>query len=399
MKIVGSRYAVAVLVAPDGERLPMLVDRGTGVPCQVSLRWSLAERRGRVAASTMADDLRSVQHLYEWAEVYLEDGLDEHLTRWGGFSRGQAGALAAFVKTKGGLPADGNTDRVRRVLSPSSFNNYWLKIVAFLCWAADLYSGNGELDPRERRRMAVEEREWVERLLVGYLVRERIRLPAGVLTEQEWGAIMSCINLWREDVWPDPRIRFRNHVMVHLAANTGMRKGEMLKIKLDQIPRGATEYVTVKRNPDAPEDPRRYEPQVKTSERELVVPPFLKRSLGQYIARYRRSSSPYLFVAQSGAPLSTRGAGHVVERIGAVTGLRLGWHSFRHAFLDRFYERVADRENGLDLLAEWAGWSSPASAEPYVRRARQRGAAEVLASYQNGLYEIDGSEPRKEGSA
>jgi integrase len=84
--------------------------------------------------------------------------------------------------------------------------------------------------------------------------------------------------------------------------------------------------------------------------------------------------------------LSSRGARQIVEHLGRVVGVHLTWHRFRHTFLDTVYAALAHQPNGIDLLQEIAGWSAASSADPYVRRARQRSANAVLASYQEGLF-------------
>lgn len=250
-----------------------------------------------------------------------------------------------------------------------------------------MYAGD-EIDRRGQQRTIQAARERIERAFRQHLTREPAVRFVGVLTDEEWEKVGQVVDPAREDVWPDPRVRFRNFTMVYLAINTGVRIGEMLKLTLDQIPRGREEHITVKRNPDDPNDPRSEEPRVKTNERELFVPMSIRRILGAYTTQYReRSRYPYLFLTQGGEPLSLRGARHIVEHISKVAGFRLTWHRFRHTFLDNIYVDVVDEPNGKDLLREIAGWSSDLSAEPYVRLARQRKANEYLARYQKALFQ------------
>ncbi len=363
----------------------MLVERDTGVPCEVALRWTVLDRRGRVAVSTIADDLYAVQRVYEWADRALEVPIDTHLTEWQGFSARQVYSLAQWVKTNGKLSVSGSIGGAQAVLSPSAFNAYWRRIEAFLRWTAEMYA-RGEGDRQAQQLARSEARERVQRSFRQHHVREALAPPVRVLTAEEWEKVRSSVDVEREDVWPDPRARFRNHAMVHLAYHTGLRIGELLKLSIDQTPRGAECHITVKRRPDDPHDPRTYEPQVKTSEREIPIPPFVRELLGAYVTQHRpRSLSPYVFVAQSGQPLSLRGARHVVERISCVSGIHVTWHRFRHTFFDRVYQDIADRPDGTDLLMELGGWSAPSSVQPYVRRALQQKAEEVLADYQQRL--------------
>ncbi len=389
-----SRYTVTTIVAPSGERLPMLVERDTGVPCEVALRWTVLERRARVATSTLADDLRAVQRLYSWADLTLDIPLDAYLTEWRGFSTKQMYSLAQYVKTSGKPGVSGSIGPTDAALTPGAFNKYWHKLEAFLCWSAEMYARD-ERGRRGQYQSAGRAREHVVRAFRQHHVREALVMPTRTLTDEEWGKVQRVVRLGDEydregdygEVWPDPVVRLRNHAMIHLAINTGIRIGEMLKLTLDQVPRGSESHIVIKRRPDDPFDPRADEPQVKTNERELYVPPYVRSCVGSYVARYRpRTRSPYVFLAQGGRPLSLRGARHVVERVSQVVGVPLTWHRFRHTFLNRVYEHVADRDNGLDLLAEIAGWSSPSSSKPYVRMAVQRAASKVLVDYQSNLF-------------
>ena len=384
---MNTRYSVSTVVVSTGERLPILVEREMAVPCELALRWSILDRREHVAASTLTDDLRAVQKLYEWADQVLEAPLDKHLVEWKGFSAKQIYSLAQYLKTSGTFGVAGSIGTSSDVLSPGTFNSRWRKIELFLKWAAQMYARD-ESDRREQQRAIQEARERIERVFRQHLIREPAVGFVGALKDEEWEKIRQVVDPAREDVWPDPRVRFRNFTMVYLAINTGVRIGEMLKLTLDQIPRGREEHITVKRNPDDPNDPRPEEPRVKTNERELFILAAIRRILGAYATQYReRSRYPYLFLTQGGEPLSLRGARHVVEQIGKVAGFRLTWHRFRHTFLDNIYADVVDEPNGKDLLREIAGWSSDLSAEPYVRLARQRKANEFLAGYQKALFQ------------
>lgn len=364
----------------------MLVERETALPCELALRWSVLERRKCVAVSTMVDDLRAVQRLYEWADRALDEPLDRYLVRGQVFSRKQIYDLACFVKTAGRVAVVSGIAATDSGLSPEAFNHRWRKIELLLRWVAQMYAGDGD-DLRQRQRAAAEVCERIERAFRQHRVREGVAAPDRSLGDDEWEKTQSVFDLGRDDVWPDPGVRFRNHTMVYLTVNTGLRVGELLKLTLGQIPRGHEEHIVVKRNPDDPNDPRVNEPVVKTNERELFVAPCVRDLLSAYVTRYRpRSSSSYLFLSQAGRPLSLRGARHVVEWASVMADVHLTWHRFRHTFLDRVYEGLAERPDGKDLLREIAGWNSTSSADPYVRSARQRRANEVLSAYQKGLF-------------
>lgn len=380
-----SPYYVAPLVTPSGERLPILCRRDTGVPCELALRWQIAARRSRVAASTARDDQRAVQRIYEWAEHALGESLDDYLMAWRELTPRQLTGLAQWVKAAGDTGLAGGIGASDAGLAPAAFNARWRKIGLFLCWAAEWYSRD-ERGRRGQQRAIADAQARIVRLFGQHVQTVPLYATTNWLSADEWACINAAISLDREDVWPDPRIRFRNRVMVFMAINLGLRIGELLKLTLNQLPRGPEEHLEIRRRPDDPHDTRGDEPAVKTSERELYVPRFLRGLQAEYTATYRYPSpSPYVFIAQGKRPLSSRGARHICERITKITGVPLGWHRFRHTFFDRVYSDIKHRENGEDLLQAIGGWNSSSSSDPYVRDALRREADAVLSGYQDGL--------------
>src|SRR6185436_20489803 len=65
--------------------------------------------------------------------------------------------------------------------------------------------------------------------------------------------------------------RFRNFLIIELMLQTGLRRGELLKIKLVHLPRGPKDTLTIERSPDDRDDPRRNEPKAKTLGREIPL--------------------------------------------------------------------------------------------------------------------------------
>lgn len=66
------RFRVRVCHLSSGERLPLVV----GFPVSKPNQWALTVRRPRVQANTLIEDLRTVAHLYDWADrraVSLQD--------------------------------------------------------------------------------------------------------------------------------------------------------------------------------------------------------------------------------------------------------------------------------------------------------------------------------------
>lgn len=117
-----------------------------------------------------------------------------------------------------------------------------------------------------------------------------------------------------ENPFRDPGVRLRNAIVFGLLRFTGMRRGELLSLRLDQIEMGDQPRVWIRRNHDDALDSRRYQPVAKTKERLLPIPNALVDQIYRYIMNVRvriapARKHPYLLVSHRrddswGAPLS-----------------------------------------------------------------------------------------------
>jgi integrase len=183
--------------------------------------------------------------------------------------------------------------------------------------------------------------------------------------------------------------------MVEVALQLGLRRGEILKLRLDSLPRGASDGILVRRLPDDPADSRQYEPAVKTAERILPASRQLLDTLRIYVISqppYGRvkGCSPYLFVTRTGQPLSLDATRDILRVVRQQSGIRpLSWHRFRHTWAEQIAEKLLDQPNGLDRLMYLGGWTHPASPQRYIANALARKAGDSLRLYQERLYQTE----------
>ena len=147
-----------------------------------------------------------------------------------------------------------------------------------------------------------------------------------------------------ENPFINPEIQLRNAIIFGLLRQTGMRRGELLSLRLDQIDLNDHPKVRVRRNHDDRFDSRRYQPVTKTKERYLPITDELANQLDRYIMEIRRKipsarRHPYLLVSHKGPtigrPLSISGlSGQVFDRMKLVDPQfeNIHPHSFRHHF-------------------------------------------------------------------
>lgn len=134
----------------------------------------------------------------------------------------------------------------------------------------------------------------------------------------------------------------RNYALLLLYHETGMRRGEALLLKgEDLVLHGLQPSVTVVRRPDDPDDRRAAEPRVKTLGRLIPITRGLAEALDVWIRQHRNvperypgaKKVPYVFVSRTGKPLSLRSVNDMYDLLREkVDGLPSGLttHANRH---------------------------------------------------------------------
>lgn len=186
--------------------------------------------------------------------------------------------------------------------------------------------------------------------------------------------------------------KFRNWLMFETALQLGLRRGELLKLRLDSVPRGCDDAMVVKRHADDPHDSRMREPAVKTAERAIPMSDSLLAAFRTYLTSPPplgrvRGKSPYLFTTRDGCPLSLDRADDIIQRISQHSGIHFSWHNLRHTWAEKIANELYEEPNGMEQLAYLGGWTNLHSSDRYIQRAKQRHASEKLRAYQKKLYE------------
>jgi integrase len=192
--------------------------------------------------------------------------------------------------------------------------------------------------------------------------------------------------------WKGKHTKGRNYLIAKWLVALGIRRGELLNIRIDDI-NFQTGRVTIERRPDDKRDPRPNQPRVKTRGRELPLGSTLTALTHEYVRTLRAAQGNarkhgYLFVANgSGAPLS-------LPQVDAIfTVLRksrpelprnlmphvLGRHSWNTRFSELADERKLSTEVETKVRARAMGWSETSNtAAIYTRRHVEREADELI---------------------
>lgn len=445
-------YRVEVVVAEHGERHPLVVNRSSGLPLFNPCVWLTASRRVKgFAAGTLGNNAQTVASVYSWAVARGLD-LDERFRVGEFLAPWEIGDLTDYlrmeVKTK---PKHPNVQKLRSmeparephlatVVTPG-VGNYRLDIAAsYLDWLAtqtvhQLFNSKRKDDARE----AETRRDGMTAKLRGRKQLQSNRNQLEVRMAPEATVIQRLLEVVNVDhpgnPWADPprlvaalkaaelagdqkkvkrlqamlsgklAIRMRNRLVIHLLFHLGLRRGEMLGLKVRDL-KGHSLYIL--RHPDDPEDPRgAYAPNTKTRDRKLPVNPGLQRQILDYVALVRGKypaarKHPYLVVNhRDGGPLSFMGLAKMFGELRQVEGIprNLTPHHLRHAWNEEF-SRLAD-EQGLDparevqLRSELAGWN-PGTKNPtamvYTRRHSKAKAQKISLDLQERMMHPTGDD-------
>lgn len=383
-------FIVIPLILSSGERLPCLVDTHTWIPLRVATRWAVRYRRFRVQSSTLTNNLRALAKVYRWANT-AGINLDEHLLAGELLTPRQLESLVSYLRTASVLKG-------KDVVSPNTFHNYLSVTVDFLKWAiyAENRGGISQLDLEQ----ATLQRMQLDLIFESFRPRTRRSQRRQPLSDAEIQAIRAAIGPQKSasDQWVFPEVGFsqqtalRNWLMFETALAIGIRRGELLKLRLDSLPRGNHVGIKVLRYPDDPHDSRTIEPAVKSAERMVPASRSLLRALQAYITLPQpqgrvQGQTPYLFVTQRGAPVSLETANDIIQAIGRHSQVaQLSWHRLRHTWAEKMATLLQDEPNGRDQLMYLGGWTHPESPKRYIQNAVAQQAVERIHSYQEQLY-------------
>jgi integrase len=202
---------------------------------------------------------------YRWTQETAGFDLDDRLTEGRTLQNREIESLARSFRSTGGA----------QELDTGAFDQHLAIVEDFLKWSLDSENRGG------RRSLDLAQLAQ-ERTRIGLILRS-LRSGAHAsdriepLEEAEIRAVRNSIGPRRDaqGILSFPEVfsahtRLRNWLMFEVALELGIRRGELLKLRLDSLPRGGDDGIRVLRRPDDPHDSRSKEPAVKTAER--VIP-------------------------------------------------------------------------------------------------------------------------------
>ena len=376
----------------SGDLLPILLG-DDDLPVSSPNEFLLSRRN--LSTNTLLRNLRELSVLYRWLadrQIHLE-------SRLGG------GKLFSEAEFNGGLIEFLRKDMEKedKVVSPHTFNNRLATIRQYFVWKIDVYMASLPMSDSQYELLQA-----ARKRLIGWVDRAFINTPkaGGVsrksLTNDETEFLFQCLNPERTDSFAffEP-VKYRNFVAVLLMLNCGLRPGELLSLRVEDIQIGAISSVTVKRRAPDPFDNRKPRPSIKRNGRVLTLDgSHFVQMLDKYIVEWRdvfeqksSKATDYLILSDEGEPLSHSSLTQLFSRLRSTYPDSLPRiltpKSLRHTFSGRMEQvlRAAgiDEDRRKQALAMLRGDSSLESQAVYIAQEVEEQARRALADYQKKL--------------
>ncbi len=205
----------------------------------------------------------------------------------------------------------------------------------------------------------------------------------------------------KNNPWKEEHSKHRNVLIVNMLYYLGLRRGELLGIRIPNIDfRGNT--VIIVRRADDPKDPRHNQPNTKTKARKISFSSGLRDMIETYILRHRAAflgakKHDFLFVStDSGAPLSISSLNKIFRILSMKCPElpKVYPHILRHTWNDRFSEEMdkhkESEETEKKTRAYIMGWCSTSqTAATYTKRHIREKANAVSLEMQTKMMGVE----------
>lgn len=420
------QFAVKILLLASGERLPILINRSSGMPEFYPNLYAVTQlRQTNRAANTMKQTLHAIKLLLQFLYDFDIDLIKRIWKENRLFTMGEVDALVSCcrhyfldtqvptknVKARAPRVTHIRSHQPKRLVQPRMVDSLYAAnriqtIHSYLTWLTSLRLFQfGPNDSKDRETLIHHQNEVLSRILAR-IPRTRGRNQDEQkegLSEEVVERLLQVVDpMSLENPWKSEFCRIRNATMIYWLFKLGLRRGELLNVRIDDIKISSQSRsvdsktkVNIVRRPDEIEDPRREQPYAKTLARRLTLDSELMKFTQKYILVRRNLNGarkhPYLFVAdRTGEPLSLPSVNKLFQTIRLkVQDLSgdLHPHLMRHTWNDKFtkylFEQGIGEAMGEQIRSYWMGWSPTSnSAKNYTRKARRELAQKASLAFQ-----------------
>lgn len=360
----------------SGERLPMLLD-DDGLPVPQVCEWLL--RRRHLEFNTLMRNANEVVVIHQWARK-RRINVYERIRSGKQFTEADLQSLVEELSR----PQPNGNKVTKLAVSPDTRNKRLSTTLSHLKWYIDEQIADSTSSPELMVALSAM-RDKVIRIFEGAFQKpESARKFHKSLTLKQARFLQDVLDPQENILFGrDERGRVRNFIIVCLLLFLGLRIGELLSLRVQDVKFGAISYVIVRRRGMSNLDTRKRPARVKRNERLL---PIDNARLGILLADYidedrakclkhgKTSDSGFLFLSDEGDPLS---ADRVRQLFKALRNRfpkdlpdDLTPHSMRYTFTNGVQKILSgqgvDEERIKKYLAWLRGDSSLSSQDTYI---------------------------------
>lgn len=410
--------------AEDGERFSLLMAGEPAIPLFYPTVYEVEQRRSRgLASSTIWNDEEALKHLLVWAhtakidlDARFETGellVDSEIASYARAAKEDHRRLRSRSSGQGRLVAEPSALLKRgreafRVASPTaeptvgmSLEDHRIRTAReYLGWLADKTTPTAAVSESALKARFDRKDEMLRRLKSYEPGHPRgSGSPKNGLTEDQQTLLLDVV---RPDSprnpWNNPYVRARNQVLICFFVGLGPRKGETQKQQVAHVDM-YMQQVSIVRNPDAIDDDRRIEPNVKRVGRILPMEASLSDLLSDFITLWRSNvprseKTDYLFLTVDGKPMSAEAVHKVFRTLREATPelpQNLSAHLLRHTWNDNYSvtmdKNKVDPANETRTRSYLMGWrETSGSAARYTNRSTRRRANEHSKATQRRIF-------------
>lgn len=401
-------------VMAEGERYCLLVEKSTGLPIYFPNLFVTTQVRNRsLSSSAMQSALSGIAVLLNFMFERDED-IEDRFKQKQFLEINELDAIKDFCQIKFSnrviktdLSSVFTLAEMREFDEKVSTQTEYVRLTVvshYVNWLAELLTG-------EARDKNVALR--ISKMAKGLLERRPVKknrnngLVEKGLDENQLEILFELFRPESEfNPFSDTSIRVRNRLMFLLLYHLGIRGGELLNIRIQDIDFNQNQLLIVRRA-DEKDDPRKDQPLAKTLDRRIPLKETLVKEIHNYILNYRRlvvepRQPDYLFVTHKsgptkGLPITISGYRKVmaIVRMAFPHLYNLTGHRFRHTWNERFSKLMdsmddpATEETQEDIRSNLMGWKSGSgTAATYNQRFIKRKGHEAALVLQKDMVRL-----------
>lgn len=391
----GIYMKIAIVTHQSGEQLPLLLDQ-SGMPIPLPNEFILSRRFQSTA--TLTRNLRELSVLYRWLD---EHGIDliAHFSSLRSFTEAELkGSLIESLRSK-------SSESTSTSVRPNTFNQRLTTIRQYLSWVIDICSNQLSVASLEYESLREIKADVLKVLDNSFMSPSPTNkgLSKGI-TDEETDFLLKVLDpaSIKSGMGRSSAIRGRNFVIVAIMLYCGLRPGELLSLRVEDITIGAISSIAVVRRSPDPHDTRHPRPSIKRNGR--IIPIENRRFvdyLNQYITTWRdeleessTQESDYLILSDEGTPLSLPSVTQFFQilrkKFPDSLPQNLTAKSLRHRFssqLERALRKAGlDEHRRREALAHMRGDSSLNSQDTYIAQEIEEQASAALMDYQRRIF-------------